>query len=107
MPLIFFTTADGGLYEADGIVGGTLLQAAQTAGIEGFWAECGGNCRCATCHCYVALPWVDKLSKPEDAEHQLLDYVAAERRPTSRLACQIKLTEDLDGLIVEIPLRQI
>ncbi|MEY4757874.1 MAG: hypothetical protein RJA34_2772 [Pseudomonadota bacterium] len=107
MPLILITLAHGGQYEAEGQAGDTLLRAAQMAGIDGFLAECGGNGTCGTCHCYIEADGLHKLTPAEDAENQMLDYVADERRPNSRLACRIQLTRDLDSLQISVPARQI
>jgi 2Fe-2S ferredoxin len=67
--------------------------------------ECGGACACATCHVYVAPEWAAKLPQPEPMESDMLDF-AVDPRATSRLSCQIKITEALDGLTVEMPARQ-
>jgi 2Fe-2S ferredoxin len=68
-------------------------------GIEG---ECGGVLTCCTCHCYVDPGWVDKLPKPEQIESDLMEYVD-DANEYSRLSCQIKVTEEMDGLTVRIP----
>ena len=68
-------------------------------------AECGGACACATCHVYVDPAWVEKTGKPSEMEEDMLDF-AFDVRPSSRLSCQIKLTEELDGLAVRIPEKQ-
>lgn len=107
MPLILFTQANGGQYDAEAKVGKTLLQTAEANGIDGFFAECGGSCSCGTCHCYIDPAQLAWLPAPEKDESEMLDFVADERRPNSRLACQIKITDALDGLRVAIPARQI
>ena len=107
MPLLYFIQANGGQYDAEAAVGQTLLQAADENGIDGFFAECGGSCTCGTCHCYIDPAQWALLPAPEQTELEMLDFVADERRPTSRLACQIKVTAQLDGLRVQIPARQI
>jgi 2Fe-2S ferredoxin len=71
-------------------------------GIEGIVAECGGACSCATCHCYVDESWIDKTGRAEDMEEALIEC-AEKPRETSRLSCQIEVTEDLDGLVVHLP----
>ena len=69
-------------------------------------ADCGGTLSCATCHVYVDPAWVERLPQPDLTELELMEGVAAERRPNSRLSCQILLTEALDGLTLEVPARQ-
>ena len=73
--------------------------------IPGIEAECGGACACATCHVYVADEWTEKVGKPSQMEEDMLDF-AFEVRPSSRLSCQIKVTEELDGLVVTTPAKQ-
>ena len=87
--------------------GWSLMQGARAQGVQGIEAECGGACSCATCHCYVATEWLARLPPPAENETQMLLNVAAERRPGSRLACQIRVTAELDGLVVEFPERQV
>jgi 2Fe-2S ferredoxin len=75
--------------------------------VRGIDAECGGCCSCATCHVYVDEAFFDRLPPPDDLESGLLEVVAAERRPTSRLSCQIAMSAALDGLTVRLPQTQI
>jgi 2Fe-2S ferredoxin len=86
---------------------GSVMQLAVLNGIEEIVAECGGNAMCATCHVYVDEQWIDQLPAMSDAEDALLDGVATERMPTSRLSCQIRITQELDGLILRLPERQV
>jgi ferredoxin, 2Fe-2S len=103
MPTIYFTLADGSRQAAEASVGSTLLQAAERAGVDAFLAECGGCCTCGTCHCVIdPLQW-ELLPAPLDAENDMLDFVAAGRCPTSRLACQLTITPGLHGLRVSLP----
>jgi 2Fe-2S ferredoxin len=88
-------------------VGDSVMQVATGHGIDGIVAECGGNAMCATCHVYVDEGWLARLAAMSTEENELLDGVAAERRPNSRLSCQIKVTPELDGLVVRLPDRQI
>jgi 2Fe-2S ferredoxin len=83
--------------------GWSLMQAATANGIEGILGECGGSCACATCHCYVDGLLMAVLPPPSETELDMLDNVAAERRPNSRLACQIKASQALDGGSVQLP----
>ena len=73
--------------------------------VPGIEAECGGACACATCHVYVDDAWAEKVGSPQVMEEDMLDF-AYDVRPTSRLSCQIKVTPELDGLIVHVPERQ-
>lgn len=86
--------------------GWTVMQGAVTHGVEGIDAECGGSCSCGTCHVYVDGAHAGRLPAPEDSEAAMLDMVAADVKPTSRLGCQIKVTPELDGLIVRVPSTQ-
>lgn len=74
--------------------------------IAGIIAECGGACSCATCHVYVDSAWLPKLPPPEPIEDGMLDCVL-DRRPNSRLSCQIRLRDELDGITVNVPDSQI
>ena len=85
---------------------GSLMQAAVAANVAGIEADCGGMLTCATCHVYVHEPFASRLPPPQEEELSMLEFTAAERRPESRLSCQIALSEGLDGLTVELPARQ-
>jgi 2Fe-2S ferredoxin len=80
----------------------TLMEAAVREAVDGIDAECGGACACATCHVYVADEWIEAVGPANPIEDEMLEGVP-ERRRGSRLSCQIKLHEQLDGLTVEIP----
>jgi 2Fe-2S ferredoxin len=82
------------------------MTAATQNGVEGIIAECGGNRSCATCHVWVRDDFVPLLGPPDEMEEDLLDLGVSERRSGSRLSCQITVTEELDGLAVEIPPEQ-
>ena len=103
MPKLVFTTADGTQRVVDGNVGESVMGAATQNGVPGVIAECGGNVSCATCHVWVTDDFVPLVGEPGDMEEDLLDMAVTERRDGSRLSCQIVLTEELDGLTVEIP----
>ena len=81
----------------------SLMRAAVAAGLDGIKADCGGTMTCATCHVYVDEAWADRLPVPSFDENSMLDMTAAERRPNSRLSCQIVLDPELAGLTAEIP----
>ena len=83
--------------------GWSLMQGATANGVEGILGECGGSCACATCHCYVDEARLYALPPASEAELQMLENVAAERRPNSRLACQLKASAALEGLVVHLP----
>ncbi len=82
--------------------GWSLMQGATANGVDGIVAECGGSCACATCHCYVDPARAGELAPPSAAELDMLANVAAERRPESRLACQLKASPALAGLRVRV-----
>jgi 2Fe-2S ferredoxin len=79
------------------------MQGAVNNGISGVVAECGGSMACATCHVYVDDAWLDRLPEVDDMESQMLDCVAAERRANSRLGCQVNVSDEVSGMIVQIP----
>jgi 2Fe-2S ferredoxin len=97
MPRVIFHDADGHRIEADVAAGNTAMEAALDNGVAGVLAECGGACACATCHAYIADAWLPRLNPMEDMEDAMLD-TAIDRRPASRLLCQLELTAELDGL---------
>jgi len=105
MPRITYIEPSGNKTEIDLPEGWSLMQGATSNGVEGIEAECGGSCACATCHCYVESH-ADRLPPPSETELSMLEHVAAERRPNSRLSCQLKASADLDGMIVRLPLCQ-
>jgi 2Fe-2S ferredoxin len=83
----------------------SLMEGAVGNMIPGIDGDCGGLCACATCHIYVEADWVDKCGTPEELESNILDF-AFDVEANSRLACQIKVDESLDGLVVRMPERQ-
>ncbi len=99
MPRVIFHDVDGQRIEVNVTAGNTVMEAALDNSVAGIVAECGGACACATCHAYVAETWLPRLKPLEDMEDAMLD-TAVERRPTSRLMCQIELSPELDGLEV-------
>lgn len=86
--------------------GWTVMQGAINNDIDGIKAECGGACSCGTCHVYVDEASLARLPEISDNEVAMLDEVAAEVKPTSRLCCQIEVTAALDGLVVQMPATQ-
>ena len=105
MPKITFIEANGQVRTVDAEVGATVMETAIRNGVPGIEAECGGACSCATCHVYVEQGWVEKTGKPSPMEEDMLDF-AFEVKPTSRLSCQIKVRDELDGLTVTVPAQQ-
>lgn len=105
MPKIIFVNADGSRHEVDAPVGSTVMENAVKTMIPGIEAECGGACACATCHVYVDDAWADKVGSPQPMEEDMLDF-AYDLRATSRLSCQIKMTDELDGIVIHVPERQ-
>ena len=80
----------------------SVMEGAVKNNIPGIDADCGGACACATCHVYVDEAWTDKTGSASSMEESMLDF-ANELKPTSRLSCQIKVTDALDGLVVHMP----
>ena len=97
MPKITYVTSDGSRIEAEVEKGYSVMEGAINNNVDGIVAECGGACACATCHAYVGDAWVAKLKPMDDMEDAMLD-AALDRRPNSRLSCQIEVTGELDGL---------
>ncbi len=85
--------------------GATVMETAIRNSIPGIEAECGGACACATCHVYVDDAWAEAVGKAAPMEEDMLDF-AFDVRATSRLSCQIKVSDALDGLVVHTPARQ-
>ena len=83
--------------------GWSLMLGATSNGVDGIVGECGGSCACATCHCYVDEARLGDLPPASASELDMLENVAAERRPNSRLACQLKASPALAGLILNLP----
>jgi 2Fe-2S ferredoxin len=105
MPKIKYIEHSGKEHEVDVPTGWSVMEGAVKNLIPGIDADCGGACACATCHVYVQEPWLDKLSPKSDMEETMLDF-AQELEPNSRLSCQIKVTPELDGLVVKTPKSQ-
>ena len=101
MPKVIFIDRNGAAIEIDAPVGASLLRVAHDNDID-LEGACGGSLACATCHVIVEPDWSDKLPEPTEAEEDMLD-LAFNLTPTSRLGCQCKMTEELDGLTVKLP----
>jgi 2Fe-2S ferredoxin len=107
MPAITFIHPDGRSDRIETSDGESAMQAATRHGLDGILAECGGNAMCATCHVYVDDDWLARLPAIGDDEDALLDGTACDRLPSSRLSCQIKVTPELDRLVLRLPERQV
>jgi len=105
MVKITYIDAGGTARTVEGEVGSTVMEAAIKNGVPGIEAECGGACACSTCHVYIDEVWRQAVGEPSPMEEDMLDF-AYEVKPNSRLSCQIKVTEEFDGLIVRTPERQ-
>lgn len=105
MTKITFIEADGTTTEATAEPGMSVMQVAVNAGIAAIAAECGGACACGTCHCYIADDWFDKVPPAKEDESDMLEFVI-DPATTSRLSCQIEVTPDMDGLIINVPSTQ-
>ncbi len=103
MPTVTFMRADGAKQDVSARAGLSVMRIAIEANLEGVEAACGGCLDCATFHVYVDEAYLPLLPPPTDQEEALLQAVSAPRRDNSRLSCQIKLTEALDGLLVQVP----
>jgi 2Fe-2S ferredoxin len=103
MVQVVYVAHDGEQTELNVQEGWTLMQAAVSNGVDGIEAECGGACCCATCHVYVDDQFLDKIPAASEQEDGMLEEVVTARRSNSRLACQIKVTSQLDGMIVRTP----
>ncbi|MDX2546948.1 2Fe-2S iron-sulfur cluster-binding protein [Streptomyces sp. WI04-05B] len=103
MPKVTFVQPDGAETVLDLPAGTTVMRGAVAAGVPGIVAECGGNLMCATCHVYTADVDASVFDAVTDEEDELLDCTAEPRRDTSRLSCQLGLTDGLDKLVVHVP----
>jgi 2Fe-2S ferredoxin len=104
MPKVTYIGFDGHESTVDVPAGENVMRGALYNGVDGIAGECGGGLSCATCHCYVDEAWTGKVGGPSsEAEAELLESVSSERRPNSRLSCQIVMSEALDGLVVHLP----
>ncbi len=105
MPKITYISSDAKTHTIDVQNGLTVMEGAIQNDITGIDADCGGGMSCATCHVYVDENWIDKLPQKEDGEEDMLD-MAFEPKKNSRLSCQLIVSDELDGLEVNIPSKQ-
>ncbi len=106
MPKVTFIQADGNSSDVNAVSGDSVMETAIDNDIHGIVAECGGACSCATCHVYVADDWLSHLPEPDALEDGMLDCVI-DRRANSRLSCQIRVSDAIDGIKVTVPESQI
>jgi 2Fe-2S ferredoxin len=106
MPIVTYILRDGERREIDVPAGTSVMEAAIHNNVRGIDAECGGCLSCATCHVYVDASSAAEIPSPDESELELLDGVAAERRPESRLSCQLVVMPAMHGLVVQIPPKQ-
>lgn len=107
MVKVTFVAADGTRTDIDAREGASVMHTAVANDVDGIVGECGGAMMCATCHCYVDDAWADRVGARSEGEDDMLEGAASEVTGRSRLSCQIKLTPDLDGLVVHLPEDQI
>ena len=105
MPKITYINSDEKVNTIEVQNGLTVMEGAVQNDISGIDADCGGGMACATCHVYVDGNWFDKLPKKEEGEEDMLD-MAFEPKKNSRLSCQLIVSDELDGLVVNIPSKQ-
>ena len=105
MPKITYIEHNGKSHKLEVANGLTVMEGAVQNNIPGIDADCGGSCACATCHIYVDEKWFKKLPNKESAEEDMLD-MAFEPKSSSRLSCQLAVSNELDGLVVNMPSKQ-
>ena len=101
MARIVYIDINGTRHECKVANGVSVMEGAIQNGIPGILAICGGSCACSTCHAYIDPAWMDKVGAPRDIEASTLE-LAYERKPNSRLTCQIEVSDALDGLVVHV-----
>lgn len=107
MAKITYIEHNGTEHVVDVASGLTVMEGARDNNIPGIEADCGGACACSTCHVYVDVTWVEKVPAKDPMEEDMLDFAWQPDSVKSRLTCQMKVTDDLDGLIVRMPEKQI
>lgn len=105
MPTLTFIEHNGTAHQVKGDIGQSVMQAATFASVPGISADCGGACSCATCHTYIDDAWLGKVPEAQGMENDMLEY-AFERRESSRLSCQMIISEDMDGMVLHLPSSQ-
>jgi len=105
MPKITYVDSSGTERTVEGKNGMTVMETAIKHNVQGIDADCGGACACATCHVYVEPEWLEKVGKRNEMEEDMLDF-AFDVRDNSRLSCQIKISDAIDGMVVKVPEKQ-
>ncbi len=106
MPKVRYVSHDGQETSVDVAEGLSVMEGAVRNRVDGIEGDCGGACACSTCHVYVSEDWREKTGAASEMEEDMLDF-AFDVQEGSRLSCQIRMTEELDGLVVHLPSRQI
>ena len=106
MPKITYIEHGGKTHTIEVANGLSVMEGAVQNNIPGIDADCGGSMACATCHVYVKEEWFNKLPKKEDGEEDMLD-MAFEPKKNSRLSCQLMISDQIDGLVVNLPEKQV
>ena len=107
MPGITFVEPDGTVRLVDATADESAMQAATRNNVDGIIGECGGSCICATCHCYVDEAWRERIGPPGNIEADVLEFEAHVVRRESRLACQITITDAMEGLVLRVAGRNV
>jgi 2Fe-2S ferredoxin len=102
VPTITFVEFDGTNHTIDAKSGVSLMENAFQNDVPGIDADCGGACACGTCHCMINHEWTGKVGEPNDMEESMLS-MSLNRSDNSRLSCQIVVSDDMDGMIVQLP----
>lgn len=103
MPKVVFVLPDGHRVDAEAETGVSAMKVALQNRVRGIVAECGGSMMCATCHVYVDVAWVEHAGAAGPVESEMLDCTGSERRPESRLSCQVIASDELDGIVLHVP----
>ena len=106
MPNVTYILPSGVSRQIDVPLGMSVMQGALNHRVEGILGECGGNSMCATCHVYVDPAYLPQIPQAVANEKSMLSIAAEGPKPNSRLSCQIKMTEELNGIVVRLPARQ-
>lgn len=101
MPSVSFVCLDESVVAVEGDDGSVIMNLAVDNYIAGIEGDCGGSCSCATCHVHVDPAWFEKVGPPGEVEAEMLEF-DHDVRPTSRLSCQLRLSADLDGIVVKV-----
>lgn len=105
MAVVTFLLSDGTRVDVDAVSGSTVRDMAVGHMVDGIVGECGGNCSCATCHVIVDPDWFERVGEPHSLELDLLSFLD-DATATSRLSCQLRVSDSLDGLVLHIPHQQ-